>query len=268
MRTSLSEQQRERVPRISIADGVPLHPVLTDVPVATYSLAPIFDAVGLLGRSESAGAAGLWSAAAGTLWALPTAATGLLDYLRAPTGSAVKPIGRRHALVNTAALLLMAGSLAARRLRARPTVLSTVLSAGAGASVVYSSHLGGILVYREGMRVAPAGRHETGRPSSEAVAPFTEAHAPAATPDSTSAASSQLGVREAGMTAVPFATGGVVTPGSGGQAETFGVTPPAAGVGADTPGMDVDVEASEKGMDALGGGVEKTMGEEDASDAA
>jgi hypothetical protein len=118
------------------------------------------------------------------------------------------------------------------------------------------------------MRVTPADQKESAGPSFERVAPFTEAHAPASTPDSTSAASSQIGVREAGMTAVPSATGGVVPPGPGGQAETFGVEPPAAGVGADTPEMDVDAEPSEKGMDALGGGVEKTTGEEDASDAA
>ena len=32
---------------------------------------------------RSAGAAGLWTGATGVLWALPTAATGTLDYLRA-----------------------------------------------------------------------------------------------------------------------------------------------------------------------------------------
>ncbi len=153
MAMGLSEDRRERVPRLSVGGDVPMHPALTDVPVATSTLAPVFDAISLIAGSPSAGAAGLWTGAAAVLWSLPTAASGVLDYVRAPVDSPVKGIGRRHAALNSAALGLMAGSLAARRFRAAPTPVSLALSAAAGAAVAYSSYLGGLMVYREGMRV-------------------------------------------------------------------------------------------------------------------
>jgi uncharacterized membrane protein len=182
MAMGLSDDSRERVPALSVGDKVPLHPALTDVPVATFSLAPIFDALAYATKSEGAGAAGLWTAAAGCLWAVPTAASGVLDYLRAPSQSPVKRIGITHAALNTAALTLMIGSLAARGFGRRPTGLSLALSAGAGGIVTYSSHLGGIMVYREGMRVSAARRPgdawEPAQPDAAAVVPAAEPHVP------------------------------------------------------------------------------------------
>jgi uncharacterized membrane protein len=157
----ISDQSRERLPRLSTGDQVPLHPALTDIPVATLSLAPVFDAIALVTGSRSAGAAGLWTGATAVLWALPTAATGALDYLRAPSGSPIKRIGIAHAALNTFALTMMASSLVSRRFRSAPTPLSLLFSAAAGATVTYSSHLGGVMVYREGMGVSGEGLEAT-----------------------------------------------------------------------------------------------------------
>jgi uncharacterized membrane protein len=164
----LSDDNRRRLPELTTGDRVPLHPALTDVPVATLSLAPVFDAIALVTGSQSAGAAGLWTGATAVLWALPTAATGTIDYLRAESGTPVKRIGLAHAALNTFAVSMMAGALISRRFRSAPTPLSLLFSAAAGAAITYSSHLGGIMVYREGMRVSAAA------PSGRATAPVDE----------------------------------------------------------------------------------------------
>lgn len=156
----LSDDARRRVPRLTIGDGVPLHPALTDAPSATLTLAPIFDVAGLITRSEIVGGAGLWMSITGAGAAVPTAAAGTMDYLRARSGTEVQRLGLRHALLNTTALGLTIASLVARRFKARPTVLSTMLSTGSGALVTYSAHLGGIMVYRDGMRVVAMGSPE------------------------------------------------------------------------------------------------------------
>ncbi len=156
-----SDDTPRRIPELSTGDQVPLHPALTDLPVATLSLAPVFDAIGLFTGSQSAGAAGLWTGTAAVLTSVPTAATGVLDYLRAPGDGPVKRIGIRHAALNTFALSMIIGSLVSRRFRSEPTPLSLVFSAVAGATVIYSSHLGGVMVYREGMRVAAVGGERT-----------------------------------------------------------------------------------------------------------
>ncbi len=153
----ISDDSRERIPELTVGDRVPLHPALTDVPVATLSLAPVFDAIALVTGSRDAGAAGLWSAATGVLWAAPTAAAGTLDYLHARSRSPVKRIGLAHAALNTFALTMMSAALISRRFRSAPTPLSLLFSAAAGAAITYSSHLGGVMVYREGMRVSGEG---------------------------------------------------------------------------------------------------------------
>lgn len=164
---ALSEDTRRRIPELSTGNQVPLHPALSDLPVASHSLAPVFDAIGLFTGSPTAGAAGLWTGAAAVLTSLPTAATGVADYLRAPADSPVKRIGIRHAALNTFALSMMIGSLISRRFRSEPTPLSLVFSAAAGAAVTYSSHLGGVMVYREGMRVAAAESSSRDRQAGE-----------------------------------------------------------------------------------------------------
>ncbi|HMK93437.1 MAG TPA: DUF2231 domain-containing protein [Thermoleophilia bacterium] len=133
---------------------MPLRPALADVPLATLSLAPAFDTIALVAGSDSAGAAGLWTATTGLLLALPTAVAAVLDYLRAPTGSPVRRGGVAHAALGGVVVTLTLAQLVSRRFGARPTPLSLVLSAAAGAGATYSSHLDGMAVLREGRGLA------------------------------------------------------------------------------------------------------------------
>jgi len=103
------------------------------------------------------------------LWAVPTAATGTLDFMRARSRSPVKRIGLAHAALNTFALTMMTAALVSRRFSSAPTPLSLLFSAAAGAAITYSSHLGGIMVYREGMRVSGEGLQAVGEATTQAT---------------------------------------------------------------------------------------------------
>lgn len=128
--------------------GHSLHPLLTDVPIGTWTSASVLD---LLGGRESEPAArrliGVGIAAA-----LPTAATGLLDWSDTePADDEVRRVGVMHALSNVAALAAYTASLAARR-RGKTGRGRLLALAGAGALGV-GGHLGGHLSYGKGVGV-------------------------------------------------------------------------------------------------------------------
>ncbi len=60
--------------------GHPLHPVLTDIPIGSWSVAAFFDLLSLSGDSEQSAQIADKLAAIGTLAAVPTIVTGLTDY--------------------------------------------------------------------------------------------------------------------------------------------------------------------------------------------
>jgi predicted membrane protein DUF2231 len=121
---------RGAVPRGPVKDtlsGTPLghalHPLLTDLPIGTWTSAALLDLVG--GRAARPASRRL--IAAGLLAAVPTAASGLNDWAdTTPADDGVRRIGAVHAVANVAALGLRVASLAARRpappLRRRPRV--------------------------------------------------------------------------------------------------------------------------------------------------
>jgi len=128
--------------------GHALHPLLTDIPIGTWSSATMLDLVG--GRRARPASERLIGI--GLLAAVPTALSGTSDWADTTLADAtVRRIGAVHAIANTAALLLYGGSLAARR-RGRHgrgvalgLVGSGVLAAG--------GHLGGHLSYDKGVGV-------------------------------------------------------------------------------------------------------------------
>ena len=92
--------------------GHPLHPVLSDVPIGTWTSALLLDLVGGRGSEDSADLLVL----AGLLAAGPTALSGWSDWSDAEPSS--KPIGRVgivHAATNATAIGLFGASLVARR---------------------------------------------------------------------------------------------------------------------------------------------------------
>jgi nitrite reductase/ring-hydroxylating ferredoxin subunit/uncharacterized membrane protein len=146
---------RGAVPRGPVKDalsgtalGHALHPLLTDLPIGTWTSAAILDVVG--GRAARPASRRL--IAAGILAAVPAAATGLNDWAdTTPTDDGVRRVGAVHAVANVTALALHAASLAARRgeRHARGVALGM---AGIGALAV-GGHLGGHLSFAQGVGV-------------------------------------------------------------------------------------------------------------------
>jgi len=128
--------------------GHALHPLLTDVPIGTWTSATLLDIAG--GRDSERAAELL--IAIGIAAAAPTAVTGWSDWADSEPGSdEVRRIGIVHAVSNITALALYAGSLAARRRGRRAAGVALGL-AGAGA-LGAGGWLGGDLAYARGVGV-------------------------------------------------------------------------------------------------------------------
>jgi nitrite reductase/ring-hydroxylating ferredoxin subunit/uncharacterized membrane protein len=128
--------------------GHALHPLLTDVPIGTWTSATMLDVVG---GSDSERAAEILIAV-GIAAAVPTAVTGWSDWADTEPGSdEVRRLGIVHAASNGAALVLYAASLAARRRGQRLAGVALGL-AGAGA-LGAGGWLGGDLAYARGVGV-------------------------------------------------------------------------------------------------------------------
>jgi nitrite reductase/ring-hydroxylating ferredoxin subunit/uncharacterized membrane protein len=128
--------------------GHALHPLLTDVPVGTWTSATLLDLFGgKAGRPASQRLIGV-----GLLAAAPTAWTGWSDWADSePADDAVRRIGIVHAIANGTAAALYGASLVARRRGAHTTGVLLGL-AGAGA-VGAGGWLGGDLAYARGVGV-------------------------------------------------------------------------------------------------------------------
>ncbi len=128
--------------------GHPLHPMLTDVPIGTWTSAVILD---LVGGRESQRAADLLIGT-GVAAALPTAASGYSDWADTVQGNpSARRIGLVHAASNVSALALYSASLIARRRGRRGRGVALALS-GLGA-LGLGGHLGGHLSYAEAVGV-------------------------------------------------------------------------------------------------------------------
>ena len=149
--------------------GHPLHPVLTDVVVGSWTLAEVFDLVGALGDDRFSRRVGdrLTAIAAGT--ALPTALAGLADYSTAPQWS--MSAAAVHALINTvgAGLLLASVRERSKGRRGRGAFLSALGFAG----VAVSAWIGGRLVYHHEVGVDHRERFE-GPEDWTAILPYED----------------------------------------------------------------------------------------------
>ncbi|MDP9070185.1 MAG: Rieske 2Fe-2S domain-containing protein [Actinomycetota bacterium] len=121
--------------------GHPAHPLLTDLPIGSWTSAAVLDVFG--GRRASPGADALIGF--GVAAALPTVATGAADWVDY-NEERVRRVGIVHATANSVALAFYTASLVARRRGRRATgvALSFV---GLGA-VAAGGYLGGHLAYR------------------------------------------------------------------------------------------------------------------------
>jgi nitrite reductase/ring-hydroxylating ferredoxin subunit/uncharacterized membrane protein len=125
--------------------GHPAHPMLTDVPIGSFTAATVLDLLGG-SRLDDAVEALL---AVGIVTTLPTAAAGLSDW--SDTYGPDQRIGLVHAIANVTALTLFTGSLAARRGGRRG--IGRMLGLAGMATLTVGGYLGGHLSYARGVGI-------------------------------------------------------------------------------------------------------------------
>lgn len=125
--------------------GHPLHAVLVEIPIGSWSAAAVFDLLALTTGSREAAWAADALLALGVASAVPAAMAGMADYSAIKQDAAAQ--AGAHAALNSAALGLFLASLAARRAGRRGA--GVLLSLGALTVAGSSAWLGGDLVYRK-----------------------------------------------------------------------------------------------------------------------
>lgn len=151
--------------------GHPLHPPLTDATVGIYTFATVAALAEVLGITENAGAYGWWIALiAGLIFTVPTALTGLADWLTIPRGTELWKTATLHltAMV-TATLWFALAAIFGHDEYSRGNVGSGsfVLTLIGFGFLTLGGWLGGAIVYVHGMRVLGLAKE----PMERAVSP-------------------------------------------------------------------------------------------------
>jgi uncharacterized membrane protein len=137
--------------------GKPSHPPLTDASIGAYTVGVAMLVLGALGVEKEQMAHGsLLAISGGLILALPTALTGLLDWLDIPPGTPRKTIATTHLLVMLTATLVFAGTWLAQRpgyVHGEVRTLGWILGLVAEAVLTVGGYLGGSLVFVFGIRV-------------------------------------------------------------------------------------------------------------------
>ena len=137
--------------------GHPIHPPLTDAVIGTYTLATVAAFLDVLGISDHDAAKAWWIAlVVGLVVTVPTALTGLVDWLKMKWGSPLWRTATLHlsAMVTASVFFLIAAIAGydpyeAGNVSAGPFVLTLI---GFG-FLTLGGWLGGAVVYVHGMRV-------------------------------------------------------------------------------------------------------------------
>src|SRR5256714_15681791 len=146
--------------------GKPLHPPLTDFPVAAYVLAAAFDVISVLGRHETWARdffrAGTYVFIGGAAVSVLAALTGFWDWLRSTEkGTQARRTANTHAwtmiTVTVLALIDIALRLNVYHTRTHPSVAILALSLIVALLVSIGATFGGTLVYDYGFNVETAG---------------------------------------------------------------------------------------------------------------
>jgi uncharacterized membrane protein len=161
--------------------GKPLHPPLTDFPIAAYVLAAAFDVISVVGGKNHIWARELWHAGTytfigGAAVSLLTALTGLWDARKSSeAGTQARRTINTHATIMVTVSLLVLGDLAWRlndyhTQPVTPTGIA-VLSVVIALLVSLGATFGGALVYEYGFNVETAGDHPAYHKSEDDVYP-------------------------------------------------------------------------------------------------
>ena len=146
--------------------GRPFHPPLTDIPVAAYVFAMVFDVIAVVAGRDSVVSGDAFTAAtyaiiAGLVVSIPTALTGFWDWWKStPRGTQAWRTANWHMAVMLVVTLLVVADVVLRldNYDARyPDTAVVVLSVLVGSLVSYGAAYGGTLVYEYGFNVETAG---------------------------------------------------------------------------------------------------------------
>ncbi len=161
--------------------GKPLHPPLTDIPIAAYGLAACFDVVSAIGGKDRTWAREFWHAGTfvfvvGVAVSVFAALTGLWDaWKSSEAGTQARRTINTHATIMLSVTVLAVADLA-WRLNAYHTelvapVAITVLSVVIGLLVALGATFGGSLVFEYGFNVETSGDHPAWHKSETDVFP-------------------------------------------------------------------------------------------------
>lgn len=163
--------------------GKPFHPPLTDIPVAAYILAMVFDVVSAVAGEDSSLGHDFFVSAThvlvvGVIVSVPTALTGFWDWLRSTTpGTQAWRTANWHMAVMVTVTALVVLDIVLRLggwpEAATPTPV-LALSVLVGLLVSYGAVYGGALVYEYGFNVETSGDHPVWHPSEVDVVPGQE----------------------------------------------------------------------------------------------
>jgi uncharacterized membrane protein len=146
--------------------GKPTHPPLTDIPVAAYIFAAVFDVIATFGRHQLWAIdffrAGTFVFIGGAAVSVLTALTGFWDWLRSTEkGTQARRTANTHAWTMITVTVLVLVDIVLRlnvySNRTYPTIPILVLSVVAAALVSFGATFGGTLVYDYGFNVETAG---------------------------------------------------------------------------------------------------------------
>jgi len=161
--------------------GKPLHPPLTDFPVAAYIFAASFDVISAVGGPDQAWARDFWRAGtytfvAGAAVSVLAALTGFWDWLKSSQpGTQARRTINTHAWIMVSVTLLalvdIAWRLSGYNSQAAAPAGVVALSLVVAGLVSWGSIYGGSLVYDYGFNVETAGDHPVWHESETDVLP-------------------------------------------------------------------------------------------------
>ena len=160
--------------------GKPVHPPLTDFPVAAYVMAAVFDVIASVGRKETFARdffhAGTFVVIAGVIVSVFAALTGFWDWLRSTEqGTQVRRTANTHGwtmgTVTVLALVDLVLRLNVYHTRTHPTVAILILSIVVAGLVALGAAFGGTLVFDYGFNVETASDSPVWHPSETDLLP-------------------------------------------------------------------------------------------------
>jgi uncharacterized membrane protein len=151
--------------------GHPLHPPLTDATIGTYTFATIAAVLDVTGIAENNGAFGWWVALlVGLILTVPTALTGLLDWLTIEWGSPLWRTATLHLSSMVTATVFFAITAIVGHggyTRGDVTAAAFILTLIGFGFLTLGGWLGGAVVFVHGMRVLSL----VDEPTARAVSP-------------------------------------------------------------------------------------------------